>query len=539
MSGRGLGTLVLLACACAPPVRFYVQPPVWRESERRIAKPERRRVYVDWPSTRQLIFSRIDRGLSLEYGREAEDVNALDEVPDSSWYTDRRRDRADPGGPPRVLGPARVCWGAVEPDDLPRPPYQVIEGKPIGASAGFVVKDARGVRYLIKLDPPRRPGLATSTEVVVTRLAWAAGWHVPAEQMIALERADLGVAPDATYEDSLGQELRFDTAMLEKILAGTARRDDGSYPALASRWLPGESLGPWAYEGTRPDDPNDTIPHQHRRSVRAFGVFSAWVNNVDALENNTLDMFVDGTVIHYHQDVGGAFGTWAFGPAPYWMGREPYFDLPAMMRAIFTLGLWPREWATNPARREHLARVRAWPALAGFTADRFDARNWQPTVYNPAFGRQTARDRYWGAKRIAAFSPGEVRAAILAGWYEPAQADQLFEILWDRRRQILHAFLGDVTALDYFRLEAERICFTDLWAEAELGTARGYRADEEGRPLEVERHGPAAACVSLPPGAGYRVVALAAEPPDDRRPRPVRLHLFERAGQRRLVGIER
>lgn len=64
--------------------------------------------------------------------------------------------------------------------------------------------------------------------------------------------------------------------------------------------------------------------------MRAFGVFASWVNDVDTLENNTLDMYVGppggGHVLHYHQDVGGALGTWAFAHAPYWMGHETYLD---------------------------------------------------------------------------------------------------------------------------------------------------------------------------------------------------------------------
>ena len=39
------------------------------------------------------------------------------------------------------------------------------------------------------------------------------------------------------------------------------------------------------------DDPNDLVDHENRRVLRAFGVFCSWVNDVDTLQNNTLDMY--------------------------------------------------------------------------------------------------------------------------------------------------------------------------------------------------------------------------------------------------------
>ncbi len=59
-----------------------------------------------------------------------------------------------------------------------------------------------------------------------------------------------------------------------------------------ARLLAGKILGPFLYDGTRPDDPNDVVPHQHRRELRALRVFGAWTNLTDLKAGNTLDSLV-------------------------------------------------------------------------------------------------------------------------------------------------------------------------------------------------------------------------------------------------------
>ena len=76
--------------------------------------------------------------------------------------------------------------------------------------------------------------------------------------------------------------------------------------------VPGKILGNFRYSGTRPDDPNDLVPHEHRRELRALRVFGAWTNLTDWKAANTLDARATSngrTVVkHYLQDVGSTFG---------------------------------------------------------------------------------------------------------------------------------------------------------------------------------------------------------------------------------------
>ena len=91
-----------------------------------------------------------------EVARPALNVNTLDEVPDSSWFTNRlgRRDMTIDEivrGPNQVDGPAPGTWQ--------------VTGRPdSGITPKFTIRDARGDTYLIKLDPAAFPELPSSVE---------------------------------------------------------------------------------------------------------------------------------------------------------------------------------------------------------------------------------------------------------------------------------------------------------------------------------------------------------------------------------------
>ena len=52
---------------------------------------------------------------------------------------------------------------------------------------------------------------------------------------------------------------------IDKVLGKAMRLKNGLLRASASRFVPGRPIGPFKYEGTRSDDPNDVIDHQDRR----------------------------------------------------------------------------------------------------------------------------------------------------------------------------------------------------------------------------------------------------------------------------------
>ncbi len=550
-----VAALAVLA-GCAHPVQFSEASPLWHDADDApVPMPPKRpwmgngRMY--WGSE-NAIFRPADRVLTADFGLEAINVNSLDEVPDSAWYVDRRRDPAQPSAPPRALSPEEIARGGATDEAPPKPPFRVVHGLEGGSSLGFVVDDALGRRWALKFDPEGHRGLVTGTDVVTIRLAWASGWLVPPNQLIDVARADIVVAPRATLPNQWGQREPLGEADIDSLLARSPRDRDGRWRAVASRWVAGEVLGPFSWIGKNRHDKNDRWAHENRRDLRGFGVWASWVGDVDVIENNTLDSYIGapgaGHVVHYQLDVGGSFGSFSDEPMKFWMGDAPYFKLGSILGALLSLGVRPFRWEDERWQERRRRLLDEYPELGGFDGDHFDPRHWHPIVDVPPFSRQTRRDRFWGAKRVAAFSPTEVRAAIAAGQYRPAAADFLFSTLWQRRERIARTWFGDVAPLDHFAVtpagDGARLCFVDWWVRAGLGggEATAYRAREGGTVVAETRgsDGEGAACLTLPARAGYRVVALAVERPGQRHFGPdVAVHLSTTARGLRVLGVLR
>jgi hypothetical protein len=525
--------LTMALFGCAPPLRFSDRAILWKDTDDRpITMPRPRDPPYHWMAIRDAAFNPLDQSLSLDYTREATNVNAVDETPDSTWWTDRMR---VPGQPrPRSLAPDEMARGAFA--DAPRPalPLTVTKGKEKGGTLGFIVKDALGRQFAVKIDPPGYVSLNTSTEVVVSRLAWAGGWNVPAESILDLHVGDLILSPKATTTDADGNKQPLDAERYREILARAPMSQDGTIRALASLWIAGEIVGPYAYVGRRRDDANDRVAHQDRRDLRGYGVFSAWVNDVDVTETNTLDSYVGekgrGHLVHYQQDVGGSFGSRAGEPMFYWMGADTYFSVTRMFESLVSFGVVRRAWEGEAVRARRARMLALYPEVGWYDDVGFEPRDWHPIFDNPAFTRATPRDHYWGAKRILQIGEPELRAAIAEGRYRPAAAERLFEILWSRRQKILRAYLRDLPPLDYFRVENGSLCWDDLWIRAGFDGERSADYSADGRFIARGE----APCAAV--GDGYRVVALRVKRNGERRfSREVRVHLIDR----RIVGVER
>jgi hypothetical protein len=205
----------------------------------------------------------------------------------------------------------------------------------------------------------------------------------------------------------------------------------------------GTALGPFRYSGTRSDDPNDLVPHEHRRELRALRVFGAWTNLVDLKAGNTLDALVqqDGRAVvkHYLQDVGSTLGM-ANNPHEWDMGWEHFYDPAASRRRLLTFGFALSPWQTVPYTK--------YSSVGLFEGDRFDPTTWKPQTPVAAYMELRADDAFWAARRVMAFTDDLIRAAVHTGQYsDPAAESHVTAVLIKRRDTIGRTYLTAINPI--------------------------------------------------------------------------------------------
>jgi hypothetical protein len=394
----------------------------------------------------------------------AANVNTLDEVPDSSWFTNRlgRQTMSDAE---IVRGPDRV-------ERLEIDQWTIVAGKSGGLQPGFqavATGDSSKQRYQIEFDPPDNPEIATGAEIIGTAIYHALGYNVVDVYLTELDAARLRIAPEATIRDRAGRRRPFNRHDLDDVLRRAARLPNGRYRAIVSRFADGEPMGNFRYYGTRPDDPNDIYPHEHRRELRANRVFGAWLNHDDSRANNTLDM-MEGEpgqqfIRHYMFDFGSILGSATVGPNVPRSGHEYLYEPEVTRKTLLTFGLWAPAWARRSAP--------STPDSVGhFTAEGFEPHRWRPEYPNAAFDNMRPDDAFWGARRVAAFSDEVLQRIVEKAQYTDARATAyLVDAIKKRRDEVARVWLTGVTPIVDPRLSAEgELSFANAAVEAGVAT---------------------------------------------------------------------
>ena len=122
-----------------------------------------------------------------------------------------------------------------------------------------------------------------------SKIFWALGYNQVESFLTTFDPKKTSIDPQATVRRPSGKRTPFTKDDMNVILENVARNADGTYRVIAGRLLSGKILGGYQYSGTRPDDPNDLVPHEDRRELRALRVFGAWTNLTDLKATNTLD----------------------------------------------------------------------------------------------------------------------------------------------------------------------------------------------------------------------------------------------------------
>jgi len=308
------------------------------------------------------------------------DVNPDGEVPDSAFFKNRDLSR---------ITPAQLARGP-NTDDGPVGNIRLTRRKSSGGSPGFFGTDERGVKYLFKCDRPEWPEMITGAEIVGNRLMWGLGYNVPEAGIITMR--------------------------------GTGTDFDGRR-AVAIKFVPGEILGPYDFAANR-----------DLRVLRALKVASAWINNTDVKEPNSLLTWQNGRAVPYLIDFSNCLGSHTLGPKKPSAGWERSFDLGAGVLYVVSVGLWP-----VPYDRDEKCFSRA----VGRFDSNFDPDKWKPNATVVPFLDITEADAAWMARKISAFTDEHIRAAVSAAKYSnKADSDYIAKVLMKRRDIIVSRYLG-------------------------------------------------------------------------------------------------
>ena len=400
--------------------------------------------------------------------QEALNVTHFDDVVNSAWFEHRNAQRRMSleevaRGPATTSGP-----------DTSRT-LTVIGGKSAGISPGFTVRDARGDIYLFKFDPQGSLHLASSADVISSRLFYAAGYHTPADFVVVFDSARLVLDPEAEVSTVEGDRLMREDDIIV-ILSRADPPPDGGYLALATKILKGVRKGPFRFKGVRKDDPNDYYHHQFRRELRGLYVVSAWLNHVDMRFANTLDMYVEaGYLKHHLLDFAATLGSGTIRPHRPREGVEYNYDFWPTTARMLSLGFFTLGWEDQPFRVIH-------PAIGYIPVEDFDPGTWKANWPNAAFNDVTARDGYWGAKLVGSFSDEQLRAVVAEGQLpSPQAADTLAKILAYRRDRTVEHWYAKVSPIENAEIESPSprgagaarvdLAFDDLGLGSEIWSA--------------------------------------------------------------------
>src|SRR5262245_23417976 len=528
---------VLGATVSTTSPRFYIDDPIAREADSQDAS---RAARADMGDLYEMVINLMDHPRYKPSGLRAKDVNTIDEVPDSSWFTNRV------GASTLSIDEISRGPNAGEPPDPSR--WIVFRQKIAGVHPGVTAKDAKGETWFLEFDPEYYPEAATGAVVMATKFFWALGYNQVESFITTFDPKRVEFEPEATIRRPNGKRTRFTQSDLRELLEHVARRPDGTYRVVAGRLLPGTVIGNFRFEGTRPDDPNDLVAHEHRRELRALRVFGAWTNLTDLKSANTIDTLVTEngrTVVkHWLQDVGSTFGMnndlheWDLGWEHFYQGRST-------LKRLATFGFALSPWQA--------VRYVEGPSIGKFEGDRFDPRTWRPQTPTTAYMELREDDAFWAAQRVHALSDEMIRAIIhTAQFSDPAAEKALGDIMIKRRDKIVRTYLPAVNPIVAPRLDDDHLTFDNAAVAADVAPVpEAYRASwfqfdnatGNTRPLSETRstattmETPAGLPKTMGSDVEVQIVAESKDHPTWRQ--PIRVYFRRDTAGWKLVGLER
>ncbi|HEX05051.1 MAG TPA: hypothetical protein ENH10_07855 [Bacteroidetes bacterium] len=276
-------TLLILPSVLA---EVYTPPPPLPSDTNSITKPEFRGQEDDFADAIDMEFimslrNTLDISRQIRWltgnPKQAQNVNAWDEVDNSSWFTNRNHLH-----PMNLEDIARGSCSGGGPETSGE--WIIKRAKAEGVTAGFHIKDSRGERYVIKFDPIGYGGLNSGADALGAKFFYAAGYNAPQNHIVYFDPSILSLDPDGVkFTDEDGEKRLMNEADLEALLERVKFEEDGTIMCQASKYFDGDLLGPFSFRGTRDDDANDFIKHHHRRELRGQKAFAVWINHYDII----------------------------------------------------------------------------------------------------------------------------------------------------------------------------------------------------------------------------------------------------------------
>lgn len=377
---------------------------------------------------------RVSRPTELLVSNKLEAMNTsnFDEVPDSTWFTNRiGRYGLDlktiVTGPNTGSGPIKG-------------PLRIINANPAERPAVIIVEDSQGVSYELTFDLPGHPEMETSAAMIATLILHATGYNVPEGYIIDLDSSSLVLDANSTANRRLfGGNAMTQKHLTEALAYVDKSRGAKHIRAFAEKIPEGKDVGPFLFRGKRSDDKNDRIPHEHRRELRGFCVFSAFLDHVMAFDSHTRDHFAadpdgNGYLKHYIRRFEDSLGS---------------------------------------ERAEEDPKLQLMSDKDIFDAEHFNPGSWSSALPNIAFDNMTYLDAFWASKILLHFTDNAITAIVdSAKISDPAVSKYLKDTLIARRDKTVAYWFAKTPPLDRFSITQENdgltVTFDNLAIEAEL-----------------------------------------------------------------------
>jgi hypothetical protein len=514
-------------------------------------------VYVSplaWDGIDNSIFRPLKNVFAVDPGGEATNANSFDEVADSAWFTNRLGAR-DMSIEELKAGACQTSE-LLEGESAAEGSWLIDKGKANGASLGFRVNIKGKGKYLFKTDPKDQPERASAASVIGAAIYDAVGFYTSCEQVVYFKPSVLKLMPGLRYENNSGVTRDFDKKSLQTVLNEATKKGD-LLRMQASAWLPGQLIGPFRYESTRSDDPNDVIPHDNRRELRGGRLVAAWINHFDAREQNSMDSWISdagkdapdaspGYVRHYYLDTSDSLGSeWDWDGISRRLGRSYLLDWGDIGRDFITLGIPTRPW-------ERAHREPGREKFGYFDVATFVPEDWKNEYPNASFSNMTERDGAWMARILARFTPQMVAALAEMGRFaDPGDTAYIAYVLNARLEKILARYLTHLSPVtDVHVVDNTQVCGLDLARWRHIGRDDAYRYTaklKDGRSFPVLTRTDDTLCITLPQRAfpaelrddapeRYQVLSIA----NGVARGPLLVHLYDLGARGfRIVGLER